>query len=100
MNDNIVTRSWGTTALGSAFAAVIGYVLLADVKSFGDLATDHVMSAAVLVGTIAAGHFVTGQFAKRNFLAVIGLSLGFPGGPDIRLGPLDVRLQPVAAIVE
>lgn len=67
-------RSRPAIALGIFFAAIAGWVLLWDCRSFADLTTDHIQAITALAGTIAAGHFsVT---AMRQHLYVWGLLLG------------------------
>ena len=77
-------RSWGNIALGAVFAAGTGYALFEDViRHSAPITTDHVMTALVLVGTIAAGHLFFPTASAKRFLPAVGLALIFAAGTFI-----------------
>lgn len=67
-------RSRPAIGLGVFFAGIAAWVLLWDLRSLGDLTTDHVQAIAALAGTITAGHFSVS--AARQHLYVWALVLG------------------------
>ena len=62
------------------FFAVTCFVLFKDVVEGQAITTDHVLSFAVLVGTFASGHLLTGQLQEWRLLPVIGLLVLFLAG--------------------
>src|SRR5581483_3908091 len=84
MQFTTTVRSPGAIALGGIFALGTGYVLFEDVIRQGAAVTaDHVMTALVLVGTIAAGHCFMPALVARRFGGALGLALLFAAGTFI-----------------
>jgi len=70
-------RSWGSIALGGIFASGTAASIFWDVRSLGDITPDHMMTALVLIGTIASGHMFWRQARSFNGLACVGLAVLF-----------------------
>jgi hypothetical protein len=70
----------GAIALGAIFAVGTGLVLFSDVKSWSDLTTDHAMTALVLLGTLAAGHWFGPAVRHWRLFSALGLAAMFIGG--------------------
>lgn len=70
-------------ALGGLFAVGTGYVLFEDVIRGAQVTTDHVMTALVLVGAIAAGHFLFPAIVRKDILPALGLAALFGVGTFI-----------------
>lgn len=83
MHMHTVIRSRGAIALGGIFSLGTAYVLFEDVIRGGPLTSDHVMTALVLVGTIAAGHFFWPALRCGKLLPAIGLAVLFATGTFI-----------------
>lgn len=84
MHHTTSIRSWGNITLGAIFAAGTGYALFEDVlRHSAPITTDHVMTALVLVGTIAAGHLFFPTAAARKVLLALGLAILFAAGTFI-----------------
>lgn len=66
--------------LFSFFALVTGYVLFEDVLHGTAITTAHVTSVAVLVATIAAGHYVLPQIKAGALVSALGLLIVFVAG--------------------
>ncbi len=74
-------RSWGALALGVICAGVTGFVLFEDVLRNGaPITTDHVLTAAVIVITAAAGHMWWRRLWSSAFITGLGLLLIFGSG--------------------
>lgn len=73
-------RSWGAIALGAVFAAGTAASIFWDVRALVDLTPDHMMTALVLVGTIASAHMWWQQLRACHFGACFLLSILFGGG--------------------
>lgn len=58
MTTSTSVRSWGAIAIGVFFTAVTAWVLLEDVWHGAPVTSKHIMTAAVLCGTIAFGHMM------------------------------------------
>lgn len=80
MTSHTTTMSVGATALGGLFAIGTVAVLFWDIRSLGDITTDHLMTALVLVGTIASGHMFWSQASQWRLLPSIGLAALFCAG--------------------
>ncbi len=70
----------GAIALGSLFAAGTTCVVFSDVRALSGLSLDHLMTALVLVGTLAAGHYVGKQARQLAVISALGLALMFTAG--------------------
>lgn len=73
-------RSWGAIALGCTFAAGTAATLFWDVRTTADLTIDHMMTALVMIGTIASGHMFWRQARAFHMLACLGLGVLFGAG--------------------
>jgi hypothetical protein len=73
-------RSCGAIALGILLAIGTVIVLFWDVRAAADITTDHVMTLAMLVVTIAAGHYWLPAVQQRRVLPAIGLATLFMAG--------------------
>ena len=73
-------RSRGAIALGILLAIGTIVVLFWDVRAPADITTDHVMTLAMLVVTIAAGHYWLPAVKQRRVLPAIGLAILFIAG--------------------
>jgi hypothetical protein len=73
-------RSRGAIALGILLAIGTIVVLFWDVRTPADITTDHVMTLAMLVVTIAAGHYWLPAVQQRRVLPAIGLAILFIAG--------------------
>jgi hypothetical protein len=73
-------RSRGAIALGILLAIGTIVVLFWDVRALADITTDHVMTLAMLVVTIAAGHYWLPAVQQRRVLPAIGLAILFIAG--------------------
>lgn len=73
-------RSWGAIALGAVFAAGTAASIFWDVRALVDLTPDHMMTALVLVGTIASAHMWWQQLRACHFGACFLLAILFGGG--------------------
>jgi hypothetical protein len=73
-------RSRGAFALGILLAIGTIVVLFWDVRAPADITTDHVMTLAMLVVTIAAGHYWLPAVQQRRVLPAIGLAILFIAG--------------------
>ena len=82
-NSTTAIRSWTALALGLIFAAGTGYVLFSDVHSPADISIDHVNTALVLLGTIAAGHYFGITLRSYRLLTAIGCAVLFVAGTFI-----------------
>jgi hypothetical protein len=73
-------RSRGAISLGILLAIGTIVVLFWDVRAPTDITTDHVMTLAMLVVTIAAGHYWLPAVQQRRVLPAIGLAILFIAG--------------------
>ncbi len=73
-------RSWGSIALGIVFATGTAVSIFWDVRTLVDITPDHMMTALVLVGTIASGHMFWRQARAIHILPCLGLAALFGGG--------------------
>src|SRR5215831_16421450 len=73
-------RSRGAISLGILLAIGTIIVLFWDVRAPADITTDHVMTLAMLVVTIAAGHYWLPAVQQRRVLPAIGLAVLFVAG--------------------
>src|SRR5215467_8813675 len=73
-------RSRGAFALGILLAIGTIVVLFWDVRAPADITTDHVKTLAMLVVTIAAGHYWLPAVQQRRVLPAIGLAVLFVAG--------------------
>ena len=73
-------RSRGAISLGILLAIGTIVVLFWDVRAPADITTDHVMTLAMLVVTIAAGHYWLPAVQQRRVLPAIGLAILFVAG--------------------
>lgn len=74
-------RSWGALALGVICAGVTGFVIFEDVlRNKAPVTTDHVLTAAVIVITAAAGHMWWRRLWSSAFITGLGLLLIFGSG--------------------
>lgn len=62
------------------FAGVTGYVLFEDALHGASVTTSHVTSVAVLVATIAAGHYIIPQIKAGAAISALGLLIVFAAG--------------------
>lgn len=77
----MLVRSWGALALGVICGGVTFYVLFDDVLRNGAIiTTDHVLSAAVLLITIAAGHMWWTEMRTLRVFTALGLAVIFVAG--------------------
>lgn len=84
MQLNTHIRSKSAIALGALFALGTAYVLFEDVVRAGaPVTTDHVITALVLVGTIASGHYLVPVWEARRWVLSAGLSALFAAGTFI-----------------
>lgn len=72
--------SYGAATLAVGFFLVTCYVIFKDVADGAPITPDHVMSFAVLVGTIASGHLLWGQLQEWRLLPALGLLILFIAG--------------------
>lgn len=70
-------RSRGAIVLGCLLAIGTLAVLFWDVRAPSDITTDHVMTLAMLVVTIAAGHYWLPAVRQKRVLPAIGLAVLF-----------------------
>jgi len=75
-----IVRSWGAIALGALLAIGTLVVLFWDVRAVSDITTDHVMTLAMLIVTIAAGHYWLPAVRQKRAVAAIGLAVLFFAG--------------------
>jgi hypothetical protein len=75
-----IIRSRGAISLGILLAIGTIAVLFWDVRAPADITTDHVMTLAMLVVTIAAGHYWLPAVQQRRVLPAIGLAVLFIAG--------------------
>ena len=81
MRSSITVRSPGAIALGALFGLGTAYVLFNDVQGLAGISVDHVMTALVLVGTIASGHLIWPMLRHwRTWGSAAGLALLFVSG--------------------
>jgi hypothetical protein len=73
-------RSRGAISLGILLAIGTIVVLFWDVRAPADITTDHVMTLAMLVVTIAAGHYWLPAVQQRRVLPALGLATLFIAG--------------------
>jgi hypothetical protein len=73
-------RSRGAFSLGILLAIGTIVVLFWDVRTPADITTDHVMTLAMLVVTIAAGHYWLPAVQQNRVLPAIGLAVLFIAG--------------------
>src|SRR5215468_2804715 len=73
-------RSRGAISLGILLAIGTIVVLFWDVRALADVTTDHVMTLAMLVVTIAAGHYWLPAVQQRRVFPAIGLAILFLAG--------------------
>jgi hypothetical protein len=66
---------WGL--LGLFFTFITGKVLLADVQTYADLGTDHLLTIGALVGAIVSGVFFGPLLRRAKVIAALGLALSF-----------------------
>jgi hypothetical protein len=77
----LYVRSWGALALGIICAGVTGLVIFEDVlRNKAPITTDHVLTAAVIVITAAAGHMWWRRLWSSAFITGLGLLLIFGSG--------------------
>jgi len=77
----LYVRSWGALALGVICGCVTGFVIFEDVLRNGaPVTTDHVLTAAVIVITAAAGHMWWRRLWSSAFITGLGLLLIFGSG--------------------
>lgn len=70
----------GAIGLGALFAVCTACVVFSDVTAIGDLSIDHMMTGAVLIGTLAAGHWFGIQARQAAIVTAAGLALMFAAG--------------------
>ena len=70
----------GSIALGIMCGIGTACVLFSDLKTLTDVTTDHLMTAIVLVGTIAAGHLLGDQVRAWRIGSAVGLAVLFTAG--------------------
>lgn len=75
-----LVRSRGAIALAGLFTVGTAAVLFWDVRHLADITTDHLMTALVLIGTLASGHMVMPQLKAFRLIPAGGLALLFVGG--------------------
>src|ERR1700733_4602744 len=73
-------RSWGAILLGAVLAIGTLVILFWDVRTPGEVTTDHVMTLAMLIVTIAAGHYWLPAVQQRRGFPAIGLAVLFFAG--------------------
>jgi hypothetical protein len=77
----LYVRSWGALALGIICAGVTGLVIFEDVlRNKAPITTDHVLTAAVIAITAAAGHMWWRRLWSSVFITGLGLLLIFGSG--------------------
>ncbi len=77
----LYVRSWGALALGVICAGVTGLVIFEDVlRNKAPITTDHVLTAAVIAITAAAGHMWWRRLWSSAFITGLGLLLIFGSG--------------------
>ena len=79
-NRLVPVSSYPAATLSVGFFLVTCYVLFKDVYDGATVTTDHVMTLAVLIGTIASGHMVWSQLQQWRVLPALGLALLFIAG--------------------
>ena len=82
-HDLRVIGSYPAVGLAAGFFLVTCFVLFKDVADGAPITTDHVMSFAVLVGTFASGHLLTGQLRQLRLVPALGLLVLFVSGTSI-----------------
>jgi hypothetical protein len=81
MTTTTTVRSWSAIVAGVFFSAVTCYVLLEDVARHGaPLTTKHIMTLAVLAGTIYFGHRWWAEFAAWRLGTAFGCAALFLAG--------------------
>ncbi len=80
MKHTSTAARWAAIGFGSLFAAGTTCVVFSDVRATSDLSLDHLMTALVLVGTLASGHWFGKQVRQLAILSAIGLALMFAAG--------------------
>ncbi len=80
MYTSTTVRSWGSIALGAIFATGTATSIFWDIRALVDIAPDHMMTALVLIGTIASGHMFWRQARGYHILPCLGLAALFGGG--------------------
>ena len=70
-------QSPGAIALGAVLAAGTFAILFWDVRAVGDITTDHIATAAMLIVAIAAGHWFMPTLRRGRVLPAIGLAILF-----------------------
>lgn len=73
-------QSPGAIALGIVLAIGTAVVLFWDVRAVADITTDHLMTAAMLLVTIAAGHYFLPTLRQGRVLPAVGLAVLFLAG--------------------
>ena len=66
---------WG--ALGVFFAFITARTLLADVRAFAELRSDHLMTIGAMVGAVAAGIYFGPMLKAGKLLTAVGLAIAF-----------------------
>jgi hypothetical protein len=81
MTTTTTVRSWSAIVVGVFFTAVTCYVLLEDVARHGaPLSTKHIMTLAVLAGTIYFGHRWWTELAAWRIGTMLGCAVLFAAG--------------------
>lgn len=81
MQHSTSVRPWPAILAAAFFAGVTGYVLFEDVARHGaPINTKHVMTLAVLLGTICFGHWFGPQAKAWRILPAAGCAILFVGG--------------------
>ena len=77
MEKRTVIRSWGALTLGAVLALGTMVVLFWDVRASADITTDHVMTLAMLIVAVAAGHFFAPAIKSGNIVVALLLAVLF-----------------------
>lgn len=81
MANTTIVRSWSAITVGVFFTGVTGWVLMADVLQHGaPLTTKHVMTLAVLAGTIYFGHTLWRELRAWRLGTAFGCTALFLAG--------------------
>jgi hypothetical protein len=75
-----IVRSWSATAVGVFFTLITGAVLLEDVYHGAPINSKHIMTAAVLLGTIFFGHAVWRELRSIRLGNALGCAVLFLAG--------------------